>query len=64
MAGSRVTQLFNITEDPWETFNLADFPDYQEIVASMRVDMKEKAKELGDIADGERTKVDFWEYMD
>jgi arylsulfatase A-like enzyme len=62
ISGSRVTQLFNITEDPWETFNLADFPEYQEIVFSMRARMKERSGELGDTADGKRTEVDFWEY--
>lgn len=63
VAGSRVTQLYNITKDPWETFNLADFPEYQDIVSSMRSEMKEKSIELGDQADGKRTKVDFWKYF-
>lgn len=62
IAGSRVTQLFNIAEDPWEVINLADFPEYKETVSSMREEMKAKATELGDKADGKRTKVDFWEY--
>jgi len=62
IAGSRVTQLFNIAEDPWETFNLADFPEYEELVSDMRNEMKKKSVELGDVADWERTKVDFWEY--
>ncbi len=62
ITGSRVTQLFNISKDPWETFNLADFPEYQEIVAVMRSEMKEKAIELDDVADGHRTKVNFWDY--
>ena len=62
VAGSRVTQLFNVSKDPWETFNLADFPEYQEMVFSMRAEMKEKAIELGDEADGKRTMVDFWDY--
>lgn len=62
VAGSRVTQLFNLGKDPWETFNLADFPEYQEILSSMRKEMKKRALELGDVADGKRTKVNFWEY--
>lgn len=62
VAGSRVTQLFDIAKDPWETVNLADFPKYQETVSSMREEMKAKSVELGDQADGKRTKVDFWEY--
>ncbi len=62
VTGSRVTQLFNITKDPWETFNLADFPEFEEIVAKLRLEMKEKAIELGDVADGKRTKFDFWKH--
>lgn len=63
VAGSRVTQLFNIAEDPWETFNLADFPEYRERVLLMRKEMKEKAIELKDKPDGMRTRFDFWEYF-
>lgn len=62
VAGSRVTQLFNLAHDPWETFNLADFPEYQAMVTEMRADMRKNAVELGDNADGQRTKVDFWDY--
>ena len=62
MAGSRVTQLFNISNDPWETFDLAAFPEYQKLVFSMREEMREKSIELGDKADGERTSVDFWKF--
>ena len=64
ITGSRVTQLFNISKDPWETFNLADFPEFQDVVSSMRKEMKEIAIELADKADGERTTVDFWKYWD
>lgn len=62
VAGSRVTQLFNVANDPWETFNLADFPEYAETVATMRAEMKGVATKLADKADGVRTKVDFWAY--
>lgn len=62
MAGSRVTQLFNLAEDPWETFNLADFPEYKERLTSMRSEMQKKSVELDDGADGKRTEVDFWTY--
>ncbi|WP_245987113.1 sulfatase-like hydrolase/transferase [Maribacter vaceletii] len=62
ISGSRVTQLFNITKDPWEIFNMADFPEYAEIVASMRNEMKQKAKELGDKSHDELANVDFWKY--
>lgn len=64
IVGSRVTQLFNVTEDPWEAFNLADFPEYYDRVLSMRKEMKAKAVELGDTADGKRTEFDFWDYYD
>lgn len=62
VAGSRVTQLFNLAEDPWEVLNLADFPEYKERVSVMRQELKAVAQELGDVADGERTRVDFWTY--
>lgn len=58
-AGSRVTQLFNLAEDPWETFNLADFPEYREQVTELRAEMRAKAKELGDTPDEKRSGVDF-----
>ena len=64
IAGSRVTQLFNISLDPWETYNLADFPEYGAKVADMRIEMRAKAKEFGDYPDEKRTTVDFWEYYD
>ena len=62
-AGSRVTQLFNVVKDPWEVFNLADFPEYQEQINSMRISMKKYANALGDKPDGSRTEVDFWEFF-
>ncbi|MFY0624676.1 MAG: sulfatase-like hydrolase/transferase [Reichenbachiella sp.] len=61
--GSRVTQLFNLTTDPWETFDLAPFPKHQEKVKELRVEMKKKAVEIGDTADGKRVSVDFWNYF-
>ena len=64
VAGSRVTQLFNISNDPWETLNLADFPEYSDQVAKMRKEMKATAIELGDSADEKRVNVDFWSYYD
>ena len=60
--GSYVTQLFNVTKDPWEVFNLAYFPEYKELLGTMQAEMKSKAMELGDTADGKRVKIDFWEY--
>ncbi len=64
LLGSRVTQLFNLKKDPWETFNLADFPEYSEKISEMRVEMKNKAIELNDVTDGKRTKINFWNYFD
>ena len=64
IVGSRVTQLFKIPDDPWEVFNLADFPEYHDQVVSMRKEMKMKAQELNDKADGDRTKIDFWDYYE
>ena len=63
ISGSRVTQLFNINNDPWETFNLSVFPEYQEMVKELRSEMKEKAKELGDDAINQLgLEYDFWNY--
>lgn len=62
VSGSRVTQLFHITNDPWEVHDLASFPEYAAKVAELQKELREKAKELGDVADGKRSKVDFWAY--
>ena len=62
VTGSRVTQLYNLADDPWEAFNLADFPEYTEKVNELRKEMKAKAQKVGDYADGKRTKFNFWEY--
>lgn len=60
--GSRVTQLFNISQDPWETQDLSWFPEYQERVKTMRIEMKEKALELDDKKENVDEKFDFWDY--
>ncbi len=62
-AGSRVTQLFNIKSDPWETQDLSFFPKYRTLILEMRTKMKAKALELGDKKEnitGE--KYDFWDF--
>lgn len=61
-AGSRVTQLFNIEKDPWETTDLSFFPEYFEILAEMRTEMKAKAIELGDKKESINEQFDFWDY--
>ena len=64
VSGSRVTQLFNVVKDPWETHNLADFPEHRTTVASLRAEMKKRAMALGDTANHSRSSVDFWAYFD
>ncbi|CDF79847.1 choline-sulfatase [Formosa agariphila KMM 3901] len=61
--GSKVTQLFNIKTDPWETQDLSFFPEHKSRLNQMRKEMKEKATVLGDnkeSIDGE--KFDFWDF--
>ncbi|WP_298537527.1 sulfatase-like hydrolase/transferase [uncultured Algibacter sp.] len=61
--GSRVTQLFNIKKDPWETQDLSFFPEYKKIISDMRTEMKQKAKTLGDKKENiEGEKYDFWDF--
>lgn len=62
-AGSKVTQLFNIKNDPWELNDLSFFPKNRVLLAQMRKEMKEQAVELGDKKEnvpGE--KYDFWDF--
>ena len=61
--GSRVTQLFNITKDPWETQDLSFFPENAQLVAEMKKELKEKAIELGDSKENiEGEAYGFWEF--
>lgn len=60
--GSRVTQLFNVKKDFWETLNLAVFPEYKEKLKELQNKMKEKAVELDDYKEGIGVKYDFWDY--
>lgn len=62
ISGSRVTQLFNITNDPWETFNLAYFPEHKMLLKSMQEEMRETALELEDTKESVDYKYDFWDY--
>jgi len=61
--GSRVTQLFNIEEDPWETLNLSFFPKYEKLVREMQQEMKQEAVELGDNKAQRNNLIDFWDYF-
>lgn len=60
--GSRVTQLFHYTDDPWETFNLAVFPEYSERLNSMRAEMRKVSIELGDTSSQTGETDDFWDF--
>lgn len=62
LSGSRVTQLFNIKNDPWETQDLSWIPEYEKTVKRMREEMKEKAIELEDKKENVGEKFDFWDY--
>ncbi len=70
LTGSKVTLLFNITKDPWETQNLSFFPEYKKIVTRMKEEMREKAIRLGDKKENLQDlyiprlslKYDFWDY--
>jgi arylsulfatase A-like enzyme len=61
VSGSRVTQLFNLKKDPWETFNLQPFPEYRELLTEMRVGLRKAAKELGDTKESTGQEYDFWD---
>ena len=49
--GKRVTQLFDVTGDPWETKNLADDPAQAERVKEMTAQLQKLLAEAGDTAD-------------
>lgn len=62
--GSRVTQLFNITKDPWETTDISFLPENKTLVQDMRMELIEKAKELGDYQNPiEGETYHFWDYF-
>ncbi|TGV00979.1 sulfatase-like hydrolase/transferase [Flavivirga rizhaonensis] len=61
-SGSRVTQLFNVEKDPWETQDLSFFPEFKEVVLQMRKEMKQKAVLLGDKKESINERYDFWDY--
>lgn len=64
MAGSRVTQLFNVKTDPWETTDLSFQPAQRQRVALMRKEMREQAEALGDTKEVVKQKYDFWDYYE
>lgn len=64
LAGSRVTQLFNIKEDPWEVRDLSFFPNYRATLADLQAQMRKVAKDLKDSKENTGEPYDFWDYYD
>lgn len=64
VAGSRVTQLFNIKEDPWETTDLSFQPAYREQVRALRNEMQQVAQELRDNKENTGERFDFWDFFE
>lgn len=64
VSGSRVTQLFNVKEDPWETTDLSFQPAYQKQLAALRQEMQQVAKQLGDSKENTGEQFDFWEFYE
>ncbi|NRB47260.1 MAG: sulfatase-like hydrolase/transferase [Saprospiraceae bacterium] len=62
VAGSRVTQLFDVESDPWETTDLSFQPAYQDRLAQLRQEMRQVANQLGDSKDNTGEKFDFWDF--
>ncbi len=60
--GSRVTQLFNLKKDPWETQNLAIFPEYKAKIKQLQQQLREAAITHEDNAQNLKFKHDFWKY--
>jgi arylsulfatase A-like enzyme len=46
--GNRMTQLFNLYDDPWEVNNLADDPDYSNELKGLRDELVRWQKEVDD----------------
>jgi len=64
IAGSRVTQLFNVQEDPWETTDLSWRPEQQERVQAMRAALRAEARALGDNNATTGEPYDFWDHFE
>ncbi|WP_346880925.1 sulfatase-like hydrolase/transferase [uncultured Algibacter sp.] len=62
ISGSRTTLLFNIKKDPWETTNLAFLETHQDILKTLRIEMKEVAEKHKDNKDQLNYPFDFWDY--
>ena len=60
--GSRVSQLFNIKNDFWETRNIANYPENAALLKTMQKEMQEAAKIEGDDNKKVGYGFDFWKY--
>ena len=61
--GSRVTQLFNVKKDLWEVYELSFLPENNEVLQTMRAEMREAGIRLGDNKGNvEGELYDFWDY--
>ncbi|MBD0401539.1 sulfatase-like hydrolase/transferase [Flammeovirga sp. EKP202] len=60
--GSRVTQLFHVKNDPWETQDLSFFPEYQERIKQMQSEMMKVAEKEEDYKEKVEYGFDFWDY--
>jgi arylsulfatase A-like enzyme len=60
--GARVTQLYHIKKDPWETHNLAYYAENQDLLEMMRAGMKRAALEEEDKAHPATAPIKFWDY--
>ncbi len=60
--GARVTQLFNVSEDPWEINNLSFYKESLDLLEEMRKAMKESAILEGDTPGNESVIINFWDY--
>ncbi|MUH35524.1 arylsulfatase [Zobellia amurskyensis] len=61
-SGSRVTQLYNVKKDPWETFNLSIFPEQQQRLHQMQNEIQQAAIDLGDNKEHIGYPYDFWDF--
>ncbi|PWJ58035.1 arylsulfatase A-like enzyme [Dyadobacter jejuensis] len=64
LKGSRVTQLFNIKKDPWETLNLSIFPEHFERLHEMQAGLKQAAIENHDDNKLIGYPYNFWDFYE
>ncbi len=64
VSGSRVTQLFHVDEDPWETVDLSIHGEHAQRIESMRSLLREQAKRLEDNNENTGQAVDYWDHFE